>query len=325
VFEGYQSNQSYKQEETKNFKPSQSDKKVAIKWIKNVFCNDTFAHHILREIKLLRILRGHKNIVKLKTIMRPQDPKTFNDLFVVVEHCAQNLMKVIEFNEKRMTTKHIQYITYEFMKGINYLHSKGVIHRDLKPLNILVSENWEIKVSDFGSANVKTDKVNHDYVLSNYVTTKYYRAPELYYSYIRDYDGCVDMWAVGCIIAELFTKDIFINADTDIDYIKSLITFMGEPSPKIMKKMNKKYANQIQTLAPTVKRKSLSDLIPNAPPAAIDLMSKLFTYDPEVRLTAKQVLEHPFLESLYDPQGDKSLVEGKNVRYFDFEFEQFTL
>lgn len=248
-----------------------------------MFCNDTFAHHILREIKLLRILRGHKNIVKLKTIMRPKDSKDFNDLFVVVEHCAQNLMKVIEFNEKRMTTKHIQYITYEFMKGVNYLHSKGVIHRDLKPLNILVSENWEIKISDFGSANVKTSEVNHDYVLSNYVTTKYYRAPELYFNYVRDYTYCVDMWAVGCIIAELFTKDIFINADTDFDYVNSLLTFMGMPSDAIMERMSKKFAAMIKNQWPSVKRMTLKEMIPNAPDSAIDLLKKLFTWKVEDR------------------------------------------
>lgn len=143
-------------------------KAVAIKKIKNVFENEIYAHRILREIRLLRILRGHKNvskyplifilnilqIVKLKTIMRPSDPKTFTDLNFVTEYCTQNLMNVIRYNAESMNTDHIKYMMYEITKGVLYMHSKGIIHRDLKPLNILVNENWDIKISDFGQSNV---------------------------------------------------------------------------------------------------------------------------------------------------------------------------
>jgi serine/threonine protein kinase len=76
---------------------------------------------------------------------------------------------------------------------------------------------------------------------------------------------------------------------------------------------------------PKIQRKSLAELIPNAPPQAIDLMSKLFTYDPSKRLTAKQVLQHPFLEELYDPDHDDQIVEGQAINYYDFEFEQYTI
>ena len=69
------------------------------------------------------------------------------------------------------------------MKGLVYIHSKGIIHRDLKPLNILVNDNWEVKISDFGQSNVLTDKINKDYNLTKYVSTRYYRAPELYLNY----------------------------------------------------------------------------------------------------------------------------------------------
>jgi serine/threonine protein kinase len=82
-----------------------------------------------------------------------------------------------------MNTDHIKYLSYEIMKGLVYIHSKGIIHRDLKPLNILVNDNWEVKISDFGQSNVLTDKINKDYNLTKYVSTRYYRAPELYLNY----------------------------------------------------------------------------------------------------------------------------------------------
>lgn len=86
--------------------------------------------------------------------MRPSNLEKFESLNFVMEYCSQNLMNVIRYNAKQLNTGHIQYLTYEIMKGVLYMHSKGIIHRDLKPLNILVTSNWEIKISDFGQSNV---------------------------------------------------------------------------------------------------------------------------------------------------------------------------
>lgn len=144
--------------------------------------------------------------------MRPTNPKNFNELNIVTEYCTQNLMNVIKLNATTLNTDHVKYIVYEIAKGLNYIHSRGVIHRDLKPLNILVNDNWDIKISDFGQSNVMTDRINKDYNLTKYVTTRYYRAPELYLNYESIYTSAIDMWSLGCVIAELFTKNIFVKA-----------------------------------------------------------------------------------------------------------------
>jgi len=109
------------------------------------------------------------------------------------------------------------------MKGVLYIHSKGVIHRDLKPLNILVNENWDVKISDFGQSNVQINSINKDYNLTKYVTTRYYRAPELFLNYSSNYGTSVDMWSIGCVIAELFCKKVFIKANTSEDYLENLV------------------------------------------------------------------------------------------------------
>ena len=87
-----------------------------------------------------------------------------------------------------MNTNHIKILSFEILKGVLYLHQKGIIHRDLKPLNILVNDNWEVKISDFGQSNVLTDQINKDYDLTKHVSTRFYRAPELYLRYKQNYN-----------------------------------------------------------------------------------------------------------------------------------------
>ena len=206
------------------------------------------------------------------------------------------------------------------------MHSKGIIHRDLKPLNILVTSNWEIKISDFGQSNVQTAKINKDYNLTKYVTTRYYRAPELYFNYQGNYDAAVDMWAIGCIIAEFFNKKVFVQAATTEDYINSMLMILGQPSNEIKSQMNNKvYVKQLEENPNTILKESWRNMLPDAPEEALDLISKLMLWDPAKRLTARQVLQHPFLKDVYDPINDDQIIEGEPVKLYDFEFEQYTL
>jgi serine/threonine protein kinase len=296
----------------------------AVKKVKNVFHNQVYAHRILREIRLLRILKGHQNIVELKTIMRPPNREEFDSINIVTEYCTQNLSNVIKLNTESMGTDHIRYITYEITKGLAFIHSKGIIHRDLKPLNILVNDEWNIKISDFGQSTVRVGEINKDYDLTKYVTTRYYRAPELYLTYKSNYSEKVDMWSLGCIIAELFNKNVFIKAAKTEDYLKNLVTMLGLPNKKVQREItNKSFLRYMFEKQPFLVRKSIGELLPTAPPDAVDLMSKLFTYDPSERMSADDVLMHPFLQSVHDPHDILTRREDP-VSYYDFEFEQFT-
>ena len=220
--------------------------------------------------------------------MRPKDPTNFKYLNIVTEYCTQNLMNVIRYNSTTMNLDHIKYLTYEIMKGVHYIHSMGIIHRDLKPLNILVNDNWDIKISDFGQSNVKTDDINKDYNLTKYVTTKYYRAPELYLNYEANYTQAIDMWSIGCIIAELFNKKVFLRATKTEDYLEFLVEMLGLPSQNVRNAIrNKNFLKYMVDKEPFLKKAGLKELIPTATPEALDLMSKLLTFDPSERLTAK--------------------------------------
>jgi serine/threonine protein kinase len=135
---------------------------------------------------------------------------------------------------------HIRYIMFEMTKGLHYIHSRGIIHRDLKPLNILCSDDIEIKISDFGQSNVCNDNINEHYQLTKYITTKNYRAPELYLNYNCNYSSKVDIWALGCILAFLLNKREFIQIQRTEDYLDWLTSLLGVPSEKICKLIGNK-------------------------------------------------------------------------------------
>jgi len=169
-------------------------------------------------------------------------------------------------------------------------------------------------------------EINKDYNLTKYVTTRYYRAPELYLNYESNYDAAVDMWSMGCILAEFFNKRVFIRANTTDEYLECLVQMLGLPGKNIQKEIrNKNFLKYMVEKEPSITRKTLQELIPNAPANAIDLISKLLTFDPAERLSAKQMLQHPFLDELYDPDNDDQIIEGEPVKYYDFEFEQYTI
>lgn len=135
---------------------------------------------------------------------------------------------------------------------------------------------------------MQTNNINQDYNLTKYVTTRYYRAPELYLNYDTNYGPSIDMWSFGCILAEFFTKKVFIKANTSEEYLNNMLEMLGMPNKSIQGQIrNAKFLQYLKQNEGRIKRKNWSQMIPNAPPSAHDLLSKLFTYDPSQRLTAK--------------------------------------
>jgi len=129
----------------------------------------------------------------------------------------------------------IQLIIFEVSKGLIFMHSRGIIHRDLKPMNIMLTHNYEVKIIDFGMSNVQNNVINKDYALTEYVTTKFYQAPEVFFNYKDNYTTAIDMWSVGCIIAEFYNKEVFVKADNLQKYIEFIYELLGMPGEDVQK------------------------------------------------------------------------------------------
>ncbi|CAL9084650.1 unnamed protein product [Musa textilis] len=151
--------------------------KVAIKKINDVFEHISDATRILREIKLLRLLR-HPDIVEIKHIMLPPSRREFKDIYVVFELMESDLHQVIKANDD-LTPEHHQFFLYQLLRALKYIHAANVFHRDLKPKNILANADCKLKICDFGLARVAFNDAPSAIFWTDYVATRWYRAPEL--------------------------------------------------------------------------------------------------------------------------------------------------
>eukprot|EP01083_Nonionella_stella_P181150 647945_1 len=193
------------------------DEKVAIKKVRRVFNTDTDAKRLLRELKILRCLRGHESIVKLHDIVPPLDAVNFKTLTIVFEYVDADMSKIFKTNQY-FSSLHVQYMLYHMILGINYMHGAGIVHRDLKPANILINADCSIKICDFGLARGFSEDLSRDKEevkknkkkkgiqrgLTTHVVTRWYRAPEvILLQQKKEYLQAIDMWSIGCIFAEL--------------------------------------------------------------------------------------------------------------------------
>jgi len=189
-----------------------------------------------------------------------------------------------------------------------------VIHRDLKPSNLLLNGNCDLKICDFGLA--RGIKEEEDYELTEYVVTRWYRAPEVMCS-VQHYDAKIDVWSVGCILAELHGRQPLFPGEDYIRQMNLIFNTLGTPSADDMKFItNPKAKNYIKSLKPRPK-KPFSKIYKNANPLALDLMEQMLQFNPARRITVEQALEHPYFKSLHNA---KKEVDCKAV--FDFDFEK---
>jgi mitogen-activated protein kinase 1/3 len=296
----------------------QNNKKLAIKKVRDTFHNLTDAKRILREMKLLQHL-VHPNIIKLEDIINPLTREDFEDLYMVFEYMQSDLHRII-YSDNELSEDHIAYIIYQILCGLKYIHSAKVIHRDLKPGNILINADCQVKICDMGLARGTKAAEDEEVDLTEYVVTRWYRAPEVMVS-AQNYDTGIDVWAVGCIMAEMLNREPLFQGENYVDQLNVIFSVIGTPADEDMScVLNPEAMNFIKKLK---KRAAVpvKKLFPTASAKAQDFLSKIFVFNPANRITVDQALEHPFLKKFYNDEFIKKCVCDED---FDFEFEKLT-
>mmetsp|Transcript_21825 Transcript_21825/g.55969 ORF Transcript_21825/g.55969 Transcript_21825/m.55969 type:complete len:483 (-) Transcript_21825:18-1466(-) len=260
----------------------QTNEVVAIKKMKRKFYSweECMA---LREVKSLRKL-NHPCVVKLKEVIREND-----ELYFVFEFLDCNVYQMMKDRDKLLPESRIRNWLYQIMQGLAYIHKHGYFHRDMKPENLLVAKDT-VKIADFGLAREIRSKPPY----TDYVSTRWYRAPEVL---LRSpyYNAPIDMFAMGAIMAELYTLRPLFPGSSEADEIYKICSVMGTPTAQSWPE-GIRLAQNMNFRFPSFQATPLSKLVTNASPEAIDLMTAMCQWDPIKRPTAVQALQHPYFQ-----------------------------
>uniref|UniRef100_A0AAZ1XL78 mitogen-activated protein kinase n=1 Tax=Oreochromis aureus TaxID=47969 RepID=A0AAZ1XL78_OREAU len=202
--------------------------KVAVKKLSRPFQSIVHAKRTYRELRLLKHMK-HENVIGLLDVFTPATSlKDFTDVYLVTHLMGADLNNIVKC--QKLTDDHVQFLIYQILRGLKYIHSAGIIHRDLKPSNLAVNEDCELKILDFGLARHTDDE------MTGYVATRWYRAPEIMLNWMH-YNMTVDIWSVGCIMAELLTGRALFPGTDHINQLQHILRLTGTPPATLMNRM----------------------------------------------------------------------------------------
>ncbi|GAB5574388.1 mitogen-activated protein kinase 11 isoform X1 [Prionailurus iriomotensis] len=298
--------------------------KVAVKKLSRPFQSLIHARRTYRELRLLKHLK-HENVIGLLDVFTPATSiEDFSEVYLVTTLMGADLNNIVKC--QALSDEHVQFLVYQLLRGLKYIHSAGIIHRDLKPSNVAVNEDCELRILDFGLARQADEE------MTGYVATRWYRAPEIMLNWMH-YNQTVDIWSVGCIMAELLQgKALFPGNDSglgqcpkvwdlgagkglllasghflsqaDIDQLKRIMEVVGTPSPEVLAKISSEHARTYIQSLPPMPQKDLRSIFRGANPLAVDLLGRMLVLDSDQRVSAAEALAHAYFSQYHDPDDE---------------------
>lgn len=242
----------------------------------------------MREISLLKELSSHPNVVYLYDAVYQK-----NKLYLVFEFVEQDLKRCLEKLPARMEVFQVKSYLYQLLAGIAFCHANRVLHRDLKPQNLLIDQYGNLKLGDFGLAReygVPLRRYTHE------VVTLWYRAPEVLLG-TKHYSTPVDSWSIGCIFAEMVNKQPLFPGDSEIDELFRIFRVLGTPNETQWPGVST--LPDYKTSFPQWRPQPLSKVVPQLDCVGVDLLSRLLAYDPSSRISARAAMAHPWFADLH--------------------------
>ncbi|KAI0069911.1 Pkinase-domain-containing protein [Panus rudis PR-1116 ss-1] len=257
----------------------------------------------IREISLMKELK-HNNVLRLYDVIHSE-----TKLVLIFEYCDRDLKKYMDAHGDRgaLDATTVRSFMYQLLKGTAYCHENRVLHRDLKPQNLLINKKGELKLGDFGLARAFGVPVN---TFSNEVVTLWYRAPDVLLG-SRTYSTSIDVWSCGCIFAEMISGVPLFRGRDNQDQLLHIMRIIGTPDDRTLRKIateaapatpegQQQAANAVKQY-PRYPKIPFQQVLPKASPQAIDLLERLLQFDPNKRISAAEALNHPYFTSTAIP------------------------
>ncbi|KAJ3297218.1 Pkinase-domain-containing protein [Rhizoclosmatium globosum] len=247
----------------------------------------------IREISLMKELRQN-NIVRLYDVIH--NDKT---LTLVFEYMDQDLKKFMDTQGSHGALQPALCKTFLFqlLKGIAFCHENRVLHRDLKPQNLLINSKMELKIADFGLARAFGIPVN---TFSNEVVTLWYRAPDVLLG-SRNYSTSIDIWSAGCIMAEIYSGKPLFPGKTNEDQLMRIFKLLGTPTDQTWPHVSE--MPEYKKTFPYYPPQSLAAKLPVIEPVGLDLLTRMIQYQPQLRISAKEAMNHAYFVDVVLPGG----------------------
>lgn len=277
---------------------------IALKKCFDAFRNATDAQRTFREVMYLQALAGHENIIRLQHVLKAENDR---DIYLTFDHMETDLHAVIRAGI--LADVHKKYIIWQLVKALKYLHTADLLHRDVKPSNILLNSDCHIKVCDFGLCRSVAETSGPAPVLTDYVATRWYRAPEILLGSTK-YTRGVDIWAVGAILGEMLNGRPIFPGSSTMNQVERIVEVTGKPTADDIESISSEFAVTMLSNLPALNYRSIPQAFPSATPDALDLIKSCFYFNPNKRPTAQELLCHEYIAEFHNEDDEPAFPRG---------------
>jgi|UniRef100_A0A7S4LNF4 mitogen-activated protein kinase 1/3 len=281
-----------------------SGQKCVIIKQQSVFADLHDAQRVLWEIKMLTSL-NHENLLTIIDVLPVRDPSTFEDVYAVMPYLDVTLSHVLR-SKQILSDEHCQYFVYQILRGLKYLHSAGLFHGALRPSNVHLNQNCDLRIGDIGVCKFccSTDDDDDDFVDDGYVAMRWYDSPETLLGDRSRRAPAGDVWACGCILAEMVLRRPLFPGRDYLDQIKRIWAVVGPHAEEEEGWIRNPHAVKYIKSLPKPPPKCWASAVPGHTPLALSLLDKMLVFNPSKRPSVPLLLAHSYLSSCHDPSDE---------------------